>query len=66
MKECDGSENDYCQLTEKIHCYADMVKNGKCIGVEFSEKAYKETGDGMIGQGRGPRVLCDRWKENGQ
>jgi len=58
MTECDGSENDYCILSEKIHCYADLVKNGKC-DVEFSEKRYNETGYGMVGPGSGPRVLCD-------
>ena len=59
IKECNGSESDYCILSEKIHCYADLVKGGKC-DVEFSEKRYNETGDGMIGRGSGPRVLCDR------
>ena len=57
-KECDGSENDHCILSEKIHCYADLVKNGKC-DVEFSEKWFNETGDGMVGPGSGPRVWCD-------
>lgn len=54
IEECDGSLADYCQLSDKIHCYADEVVNGTC-DVAFSDELYKQTGDGMMG---GPRVLC--------
>lgn len=57
IQECDGSKSDWCILSEKIHCYADLVKDGQC-DVEFSEKWYQETGEGMIGPGSGPRILC--------
>ncbi len=58
ITECNGDKSDYCYFSDRIHCYADLVKDGQCQ-VEFSEDWYQSTGYGMIGPGSGPKVLCD-------
>ncbi len=54
IKECDGSESEWCVISEKEQCYADQVKNGRCTAGKYSEK-YK----GIVGIS--PRVLCDNF-----
>ena len=45
VKECDSSESAWCKISEKEQCYADQVKDGKCV---VSMKKIS------------PRVLCDK------
>lgn len=45
LKECDGSESAACEISGKIQCYADQVKDGRCV--MSMEYCY-------------PRVLCDK------
>ena len=52
IKECDGSEGDWCVISEKEQCYTDQVENGRCTVGKYSEELK-----GILGIT--PRVLCD-------
>ncbi len=52
IKECDGSESEWCKISEKEQCYSDQVKNGKCTIGKYDEEL-----GGIVGVT--PRVLCD-------
>ncbi|MFC1510049.1 hypothetical protein ACFL49_00095 [Candidatus Omnitrophota bacterium] len=52
IKECDGSESDWCDISEKEQCYADQVEEGGCTVGEYSEELGGITGIS-------PRVFCD-------
>lgn len=52
LQECDGSESDWCNISEREACYADQVKDGKCTAGYYSEEL-----GGVVGIS--PRVLCD-------
>lgn len=58
IKECDGSESEWCKISEEEQCYSDQVKSGKCIVGEYDEEL-----GGIVGVT--PRVVCDGL-ENGQ
>ena len=55
VKECDGSESDWCVISEKEQCYADQVKDGKCTVGKYSEELKAIVGIS-------PRVLCDKYQ----
>jgi hypothetical protein len=52
IKECDGSESLWCDLSPREACYADQVVNGRCTAGKYSEELK-----GIVGIT--PRVLCD-------
>lgn len=52
IEECDGSQSDWCVISGKEQCYADQVKEGRCIVGEYSEELK-----GIVGIT--PKVLCD-------
>lgn len=52
VQECDGSENEWCVISEKEYCYVEQVKNGRCAVGQYSKEA-----GGMIGIP--PKVVCD-------
>jgi hypothetical protein len=45
IKECDGSESVWCEISEMNQCYADQVQDGECM-VKMEDIS--------------PRVLCDK------
>ena len=53
IKECDGSEGLWCDLSAREACYADQVVDGRCTAGQYSEELKGITGIT-------PRVLCDR------
>jgi len=53
IKECDGSESLWCDISAREACYADQVAGGRCTAGEYSEELK-----GVVGIT--PRVLCDR------
>ena len=52
IKECDGSDSDWCFISKTEQCYAHQVRSGKCSVGEYSQEF-----DAIIGIT--PRVLCD-------
>jgi hypothetical protein len=54
-KECDGSEIDWCNISEKEQCYADQVHDGKCTAGKYSEELKAIVGIS-------PRILCDKYQ----
>lgn len=52
VRECDGSESLWCDISAREACYADQVVNGRCTAGEYSEELK-----GIVGIT--PRVLCD-------
>lgn len=52
ITECDGSQSDWCEISEQEQCYADQVKEGRCAQGEYDEEL-----GGIVGIT--PKVLCD-------
>ena len=57
IKECDGSDSDWCIISETEQCYGHQVSNGKCVAGEYSEDRDAITGIT-------PRVVCDSLDES--
>jgi len=55
IKECNGSESEWCIISEREECYADQVENGRCTVGEYSQERKAIVGIT-------PRVLCDNWQ----
>lgn len=53
IKECDGSESLWCDISPREACYADQVIAGHCTAGHYSEELKGITGIT-------PRVLCDQ------
>ncbi|MHB0995653.1 MAG: hypothetical protein ACYC2I_04710 [Elusimicrobiales bacterium] len=53
IKECDGSESLWCDISPREACYADQVIAGRCTAGHYSEELKGITGIT-------PRVLCDQ------
>ncbi len=53
IKECNGSESAWCEISEKEQCYADRVRGGHCTVGRYDEEAK-----GIVGFT--PKVLCDK------
>lgn len=52
IKECDGSDSDWCIISEREQCYASQIGNGRCTAGYYSEEH-----DAI--SGITPRVICD-------
>lgn len=53
IKECDGSDSLWCDISPREACYADQVAGGRCTAGQYSEELKGITGIT-------PRVLCDQ------